>query len=285
MKKLLIAGNVAYPTTAASYNAVGAGALAIFNKGTFIAAPTGTGDPVLAERIELVLGRAIADGGPEVIDFIYLRNLATVKSVYVAATTFAATVTVPTVVVDEDYTIIVAKKGVVLNERNTYTATVRSVTGDTATTIATKLVAQINNQTRASDVTAANTAGAITVTAVNAGEDYTLVPADAMVNIALTSVTQGIPAVNDAAFVEDLARRCAGAKGVIFTYDGGGGLYKNYPINVSGTFTIYTLTFENPKLAGTTSGENVRQIVHIAVPTGAAQIATLDLILALDRTY
>ena len=47
---------------------------------------------------------------------------------------------------------------------------------------------------------------------------------------------------------------------------------------------VYTLTFYNPRHNEAIARENVRQIVHLAVPTGAASIATLDKILKILTT-
>ena len=63
-------------------------------------------------------------------------------------------------------------------------------------------------------------------------------------------------------------------------------LYPNYPLNPNtGTnttgagYTVYTLRFAVPRDVKTRD-ELVHQIVQIAIPTGAQQIDTMDIILA-----
>lgn len=283
MKQILIAGNVAYPTAAADYLAVDAGAIAVFNKGALVAAPTGTGDPVLTDTISIVLGRSADNGGPISINEIDLKTLNIVKGAYKAATKFTAAVTIPTPVIGKDYTIIVMKKGVQFNERATWTSTIQAVDGDTATTLAEKLVKSINGNTIGSEVTATNAAGKITITAVKSGADYNIVPADKLTGVAVTDVTIGFPAYGDKAFVANLASEAAADRGFEYTYRDGDSVNPGYPMAVdASSYTIYTLHFANHRKTGTRD-EPTKQYVTIAVPTGAAQITTLDKIFALDR--
>lgn len=283
MKQILIAGNVAYPTAAADYLAVAAGAVAVFNKGALLVTPTGTGDPILTEPISIVLGRAAANGGPIAINEIDVKTLSVVKGVYKAGTKFTAAITIPTPVIGKDYTIIVMKKGVQFNERATWTSTVQAVDGDTATTLATKLVKSINDNTIGSEVTATNAAGKITITAVKTGVDYNVVPADKLMGTAVTDVTIGFPAYGDGTFVANLASEAAADRGFEYTYRDGDSVNPGYPMAVDAdSYTIYTLHFANHRKTGT-HDEPTKQYVTIAVPTGAAQIASLDKIFALER--
>ena len=286
MKKLFIAGNVTYPVAPADPTAIADGAVGIYIKnGSFLAAPTGTGDPVLDEFISLCLGRSIANGGPKWIDRIPLKGLEVVKSAAVAATTFTSKVTVPSPVVGNVYTIVVAKIATVPNQRFKYSATVKAVTGDTASTIATKLKDLINANSSASGVTATSNAADVTITAKTAGDPYKVIPSDDLYGATVSAVTLGAPGINDAAYIKDLARQCASDSGFEYTYNNDGeGIYPGYNIDPSGTFVLYTFTYTSGR-AGRRTDEPITSVFHLAVPTGAAQIATLDAILALDRNY
>lgn len=286
MKKLFIAGNVAYPVAPADPTAIADGAVGIYIKdGSFLAAPTGTGDPVLDEFVSLCLGRTSANGGPKWIDRLPLKGLEVVKTAAVAATTFTAKVTCPSPVVGEVYTLVVVEKGTVFNQRNKYSATIKAVTGETATTLATKLTAAINANSKASGVTATSNAADITVLASKAGVPFRVIPSDALYGATVSAVTEGADGINDAAYIKDLARQCASDSGFEYTYNKDGeGIYPGYDINPSGTFVLYTFTYTSGR-AGRRTDEPITNVFHLAIPTGAAQIATLDAILALDRKY
>lgn len=286
MKKLFIAGNVAYPVAPADPTAIADGAVGIYTKdGAFLAAPTGTGDPILNEFVSLCLGRVVANGGPKWIDRLPLKGLEVVKTAAIAATTFTAKVTVPAPVAKEVYTLVVVEKGTVINERYKYSATVKAVTGETATTLATKLAAAINANSKASGVTATSNAADITLLASKPSVPFKVVPSDALYGAIVSAVTEGMAGVNDAISIKDLARQCASDMGFEYTYNKDGeGIYPGYDINPSGTFVLYTFTYTSGR-AGRRTDESITNVFHLAIPTGAAQIATLDAILALDRNY
>ena len=285
MKKLFIAGNVAYPVAPADPTAIADGAVGIYIKdGSFLAAPTGTGDPVLNEFVSLCLGRSSANGGPKWVDRIALKGLNVVKTAAVAATTFTAKVTCPTPTAGQVYTIVVVEKGTVFNQRSKYSAVVTAATGETASTLAAKLVTAINNNSRASGVSATANAADITITAAKAGVPYKVIPSDALYGATISAVTEGAKGINDAEYIKDLARQCASDSGFEYTYNDGDTIYPGYVINPSGTFVLYTFTYTSGRF-GRTTDEPVTSVLHLAIPTDAAQIATLDAILALDRVY
>mgnify|MGYP007113818036 CR=1 FL=1 len=51
-----------------------------------------------------------------------------------------------------------------------------------------------------------------------------------------------------------------------------------------GGWTVFTLTFYPHRDLRSGSTENVKTIIHLAIPTGAAQIATLETIFASVNT-
>lgn len=283
MRNVLLAGNVDYPSTAADYLAVPDGAIAIFNKGALLATPTDTGGPVLDQPIQLVLGRSVNKGGPVSIE-VDVHTLDIVKGKYVAATTFNSSVTIPSPVVDKDYTIVIMKKGIQFNERATWTVTHKVKSGDNANTIAAALTKSINFNTVGHGCTAAVHAAKITITAEKTGVDYVVVPSDDLTGVAVEDYVAGIAGYGDAKYVEHLLSEGASDKGFEYTYRDGDTIYHNYPEKVSGnSFTIYTLTFGTTRAGAKVRDERVKQIVQLCIPTGATQIDKLDKIFALQR--
>lgn len=283
MRNVLLAGSVDYPSTAADYLAVPDGAIAIFNKGALLATPTGIDDPVLDQPIQLVLGRSVDKGGPVSIE-VDVHTLDIVKGKNVAATTFKSSVTIPSSIVDKDYTIVIMKKGIQFNERATWTVTHKVKSGDTADTIAAALTKSINFNTVGHGCKAAVSAAKITITAEKAGVDYVVVPSDDLTGVTVADYAAGIAGYGDAKYVEHLLSEGASDKGFEYTYRDGDTIYHNYPEKVSGnSFTIYTLTFGTTRAGAKVRDERVKQIVQLCIPTGAAQIDKLDKIFALQR--
>lgn len=283
MRNVLLAGSVDYPSAAADYMAVADGAIAIFNKGALLAVPTGTGDPVLDKPIQLVLGRSADKGGPISIE-VDVHSLEVTKGENVAATKFTGAVTIPNPVVDKDYTIVIMKKGIQFNERATWTVTHKAKSGDTADKIAAALTKSINFNTVGHGCKATVAAAKITITAEKSGLDYEIIPSDDLFGTAVTDVTAGLAGYGDAEYVKHLLSEGASDKGFEYTYRDGDTIYPNYPEQVSGnSFIIYTLTFGTIREGAKVRDERVKQIVQLCIPTGAAQIAKLDKIFALQR--
>lgn len=285
MKQFLLAGNVAY-TAATDFNAVAAGALGVFYN--LAGVPTVTTDgSEIKKHAMLVLGRAASKGGPISLP-IYKNNFSFVKGEYTAATTFVATVTVVAPTKVGDHSIIVARKGVLFNERNKYTASVYITDlTTTATVLATKLIKAINANSAASGVSATNVAGVITITAAKSGIDYAIVTADNLQSITPSVTTKGSAAYGDAAYVRDLADKAAAESGFNYTFDQGRDdkLYPGYPVEPLASplatdvgYTIFTIKFSEPREVKTVD-RVVNQIIQVAIPTGATQIATFEAVL------
>lgn len=224
----------------------------------------------------MVVCGAASDKMPICFPEVDVKTLTVTKSSYDAGATYTSAITVPTTEKGKVYTVIVAKKGVVFNERNrwTYTSMAKSTT---AADVAKDIVAQINANSVTSGVSAAYTGGKITVTAKTKGDNYELIGADELMGVATTDTTAGKKPVLDKAYIQDLASRCAAGKG--FNYLGGDGkeIYPSYPEVVDeNQYILYTLRFAVPRVASKQRDEVVYQLLHIAVPVGSGAISTLD---------
>ena len=280
MKQLLISQKKAYATSTAKstdLTTVPEGTVAMFDLATgalLTNAAKATGD------FSIVVGRAAAKM-PLMFPEVNLKTLEVTKATYTVATTFTAKITVPTPTVGEHYTVIVTKKGTVFNERSNWSFTAMAK-DTTAANVAKQIAAQINANKYQLGVKAEYTGGAITITAVEAGKDYEVIGADALLGVAPTEVTNGKKAVCDKAYIQDLASRCAAGKGFNYAADDGKEIYPGYPEVVDeDQYVLYTLRFAVPRVAAKQRDEVVYQLVHLAVPVGSASIATLDVILGL----
>lgn len=220
-----------------------------------------------------------------VIPEVDFSSLTLQKATSQAAATFTAKVTISSVEVGKEYTIIIVKKGVVFHERNTWTAT-SYAKNTTVANVAADLVKQINASKETSGMTASNEGGVITLTAAQPGVDFEIVCADELTGVKPTTVTNGIAAILDKAYVEDLASRCAAGKGFNYTAEDAHELYPGYPEAVADTtYVLYTLRFKVGRSAAKQRDEQVYQIVHIAVPSTASSLITsLDTILGVGTT-
>lgn len=233
---------------------------------------------------------AIALGGGTktnafVIPEVDFSSLTLQKATNQAAATFTAKVTISSVTAGKEYTIIIVKKGVVFHERNTWTAT-SYAKSTTVADVAADLVKQINASKETSGMTASNSGGVITLTAAQPGVDFEIVCADELTGVKPTNVTNGIAAILDKTYVEDLASRCAAGKGFNYTAEDAHEMYPGYPETVADTtYTLYTLRFKVGRSAAKQRDEQVYQIVHIAVPsTAEALLGSIDTILGLGTT-
>lgn len=283
MKRLLIAGSATLATTPATIAAIAAAGI---DAGKIALYRIDTGAVITAALTEKIPGFTLFIGeGALSTDGKYMQSLGEVslrrfsytKTVYAAGTKFSANITIPTPAEGKDYTLTMAKKGVVFNERNKWSATTKAREGDTAATVAKRLGDQLKSlgKNEAFGVTVAS--AVITVTATNY-TDWNLVAGDDLYGTSVTTTVIGMPPVADDAYVKDLYRQCIGDEGIYGTDPAGLKLYNEPTISSAVGWTIYTLQYYNAKPFKTTTGEDVRQIVHIAIPAAAA--TTLDAILA-----
>lgn len=280
MRQFLLGKSVAYPTALTSL-AVGQLAFVALVSGVETLDSDGT---EIKDKGYIYLGKSDAKGGKLVVP-IYKNNFSYSKMVYAASTQYTGNFTIADDVAGSDYTVVVVKKGVGFNERNKWTATVRAKAADTVDTIAAALASQITANVGAG-VTAAASAGKVTVTAKEKGVDYELTLGDDLFGTAVTQ-THATAAVADAKYITDLAIKAAADAGIEYTYqDAGELIYPDFPLNplaqddsADTGFTVYTIRFAEPREMKTVD-QSINQIVQIAVPTGAAAIATIDKILA-----
>lgn len=286
MRNFILAANAAYPTELSLITA-GQVSISYLKNGaeTLVKdADTATG---LKDRGMITWKNPNSELGQIVFPF-YKKDLSYSVSKYSAATTFSANFTIASVEASSDYTVIIVKNGVKFNERNKWTSTIHAGKNDTVKNIADKIAAHINANTIGSGVSAVSditTVGKIIITAKKAGQPYTIVLADKLQGLTVTTSNAGLPAINDAAAIKDMANKAAADAGFEYTYDEFAGLYPAYPLNplaqadkADTGFTVYTIRFAEPRDMKTRD-EVVHQIIQIAYPTGSKAIDTLKIIL------
>lgn len=287
MERLLFAGNVALATTPATLAAVNAtgiaeGAVALYDhEGAIISKALTKNIPMFTL---FVGGGAFANKSKyaNIVSNIDTRRFSYVKSVYTSGTKFSAEVTVPTPVVGKDYTLTMAKAHTVLNERYKWSASERAREGDTAAIIAKKLGDQLKSLGKNEGFTATVSVAKITVTGIDY-EAWNLIAGDSMFGATITT-TKAMKPINDDAALKELQIRCIGAEGINSTSNDARKLYTLPEFSNADGWTVYTLTFYPHRDLRSGSTENVKTIIHLAIPTEAAQIATLDTILASINT-
>lgn len=286
MRNFILAANAAYPT-AVPLTTAGQVSISYLKNGVETLVKDADTATDLKDRGMITWKNPNSELGQIVFPF-YKKDLSYSVSAYSAATTFSANFTIASVEASSDYTVIIVKNGVKFNERNKWTSTIHAGKNDTPKTVADKIAAHINANTVGSGVSAVSdgtTAGKITITAKKAGQPYTIVLADKLQGLAVTTTAAGLPAINDAAAIKDMANKAAADAGFEYTYDEFAGLYPAYPLNplvqpdkADTGFTVYTIRFAEPRDMKTRD-EVVHQIIQIAYPTDAEAIATLKTIL------
>lgn len=286
MRNFILAANAAYPA-AVPLTAAGQVSISYLNNGVETLVKDAATAAGLKNRGMITWKNPNSKLGNIVFPF-YKKDLSYSVSTYSAASTFSASFTIASVEASSDYTVIIVKKGVKFNERNKWTSTIHAGKNDTVKNIADKIAAHINANTVGSGVSAVSdgtTAGKITITAKKAGQPYTIVLADELQGLTVTTAAAGLPAINDAAAIKDMANKAAADAGFEYTYDEFARLYPAYPLNplaqadkADTGFTVYTIRFAEPRDMKTRD-EVVHQIIQIAYPTGSAAIASLKTIL------
>lgn len=288
MERLLFAGNVALATTPATLATVNTkgiteGAVALYdNEGAIISKALTKNIPMFTL---FVGGGAFANKSKytNIVSDIDTRSFSYVKSVYVPGTKFNAEITVPTPVKGKDYTLTMAKAHTVLNERYKWSASERAREGDTAATIAKKLSTQLNSLGKNEGFTASVAAAKITVTGTDY-EAWNLIAGDSLFGVTITTTTKAVKPINDDAALKELQIRCIGGEGINSTSNDARKLYTLPEFSNAGGWTVFTLTFYPHRDLRSGSTENVKTIIHLAIPTEAVQIATLETIFASVNT-
>lgn len=286
MRNFILAANAAYPD-AVPLTTAGQVSISYLDDGAETLVKDADTAAKLKDRGMITWKNPNAELGQVVFPF-YRKDLSYSVSKYVAANIFSASFTIPSVEASSDYTVIIVKNGAKFNERNKWTSTIHAGKNDTLEIVADKIAAHINANTIGSGVSAVSdstTAGKITITAKKAGQPYTIVLADKLQGLTVTTAYAGLPAINDAAAIKDMANKAAADAGFEYTYDEFAGFYPAYPLNplaqpdrADTGFTVYTIRFAEPRDMKTRD-EVVHQIIQIAYPTGATAIGTLKTIL------
>lgn len=284
MERLLFADNVtldAAPATLAAVNAAGIteGAVALYdNKGAIISGALTKNIPMFTL---IVGGGAFANKSKytNIVSDIDTRRFSYVKSVYAAGIKFSAEITVPTPVEGKDYTLTMAKAHTVLNERYKWSASERAREGDTAAIIAKKLSTQLNSLGKNEGFTASVATAKITVTGTDY-EAWNLIAGDSLFGTEVTTTTKAMKPINDDAALKELQIRCIGGEGINSTSNDARKLYTLPEFSNAGGWTVFTLTFYPHRDLRSGSTENVKTIIHLAIPTEATQIASLEKIFA-----
>lgn len=287
MERLLFAGNVALATTPATLAAVNAegiteGAVALYDhEGKVISGALNKAIPMFTL---FVGGGAFANKSKysNIVSDIDTRRFSYVKSVYAVGTKFRAEITIPTPVVGNDYTLTMVKAHTVLNERYKWSASERAREGDTALIIAKKLSTRLNSLGKNEGFTATVSAAKITVTGIDY-EAWNLIVGDSLFGVTIAT-TKAMKPINDDAALKELQIRCIGAEGINSTSNDARKLYTLPEFSNAGGWTVFTLTFYPHRDLRSGSTENVKTIIHLAIPTGAAQITTLETIFASINT-
>lgn len=287
MERLLFAGNVALattPVTLATVNATGIaeGAVALYdNEGAIISKALTKNIPMFTL---FVGGGAFANKSKytNIVSDIDTRRFSYVKSTYAAGIKFSAEITVPTPVKGKDYTLTMVKAHTVLNERYKWSASERAREGDTAAIIAKKLSTQLNSLGKNEGFTASVAAAKITVTGTDY-EAWNLIAGDSLFGVTIAT-TKAVKPINDDAALKELQIRCIGGEGINSTSNDARKLYTLPEFSNAGGWEVFTLTFYPHRDLRSGSTENVKTIIHLAIPTGAAQIATLETIFASVNT-
>lgn len=283
MRQFILGANAAYPTKtvdaaiAADAGKVGFAYLDDNGKTAF----TATGAEIKDKGV-LVLLRQGAAGN--VVLPIYKHRFSFVKGVYQAAANPVYTVTLPEdIIPNQDYTIILVKKGVKFNERNKWSATVHAKSSDTTATIGAALLKYFQDNVVGTDVTVTYADKVLTFTANTKDCDFTVVPADYLIDAAVANATAFKKAYGDADYVADLANKAAADAGFEYTLmDDVHYMYPNYPLDPLAQpkatdvgYTIFTLKFSEPREVKTVD-DVVNQIIQVAFPTGSASIETFE---------
>lgn len=286
MRNFLLAGNVAAIAASTTIDKAPDGALGFYYMNNGVPTVDATGKLITGYG-QIVMGRASKDGGPIIIPF-YNKDFSYSKSTYSAAKTFTAKFTVPEPIIMCDHTVIFTKKGIQFNERSNWTVFIHVFKDtETADQVAAKIAKYVNDNTATLGLTATVDSATVTVTATKPAVDYEITMADALSGTTVTYTTRGEIGIADAEAIKKMANMAAADAGFEYTYmDDVHYLYPNYPLNPNAQpdaadagYTVYTLRFSVPRDVKTRD-ELVHQIVQIAIPTGAAQIATMDTILA-----
>lgn len=287
MERLLFVGNVALATAPITLAGIGAegiteGAVALYdNEGAIIREALTKNIPMFT----LFVGGGKFSNKSKytnIVSDIDTRRFSYVKSNYAAGIKFSAEITVPTPVKGKDYTLTMAKAHTVLNERYKWSASERAREGDTANIIAKKLSTQLNSLGKNEGFTAEVNAAKITVTGTDY-EAWNLIAGDSLFGADIAT-RKAVKPINDDAALKELQIRCIGGEGINSTSNDARKLYTLPEFSNAEGWTVFTLTFYPHRDLRSGSTENVKTIIHLAIPANAVDIGALEKIFASINT-
>ena len=248
------------------------------------------GSAVLAAAATKNFGIALGRGGdvmPFIIPEIDINTLNITVTQPSAGQKFKAEITIPTPVAGNNYTLVLVKKGTVVNERFKFTATefVPAGSSTTAAAMATSLGNQFKNY--ASNGTLAITvtvsSAKITIESNNYTDQYELVASDSLHGVDVIT-TPSKPNIGDKHYIETLAQQCTAGKGFNYLARESRDIYPGYPEPVEEIapadstttgYIVFFLRFSIKREAGKTMDEAVWQYVHVAVPKDNTSYSTI----------
>lgn len=229
----------------------------------------------------IVAGRG-ANNAAIVMPEVNLKTLKVVKAAYAAGTKLKKEFTIVAPADDLgvkvnnrlffDYTVIVSVAGTKLNERVNYTYTERFPKSVLPKDVAAKIGKHFSNQFAEAGVDVKVTVAAEKVSFEAAKDDsiFNVTLTDALAPLAITT-TAAVAACGTPEQILSLAKACAADAG--YQYHEDRDIYPGYLADVAkgATYNLYTLSYSNVlHPAAHVMEESVNQVIHIAVPVGAA---------------
>ena len=248
------------------------------------------GNAVLAKAATKNFGIALGRGGdvmPFIIPEIDINTLNITVTQPSAGQKFKAEITIPTPVEGNNYTLVLVKKGTVVNERFKFTATEFVPAGSSmpAAAMATSLGNQFKNYASNGtlNINVTVSSAKITIESNNYTDQYELVASDSLHGTTVTT-TPSKPNIGDKHYIETLAQQCTAGKGFNYLARESRDIYPGYPESVEEIaqndiatkgYVVFNLRFATKREAGKTMDEAVWQYVHVAVPKDNTSYSTI----------
>lgn len=248
------------------------------------------GSAVLAKAATKNFGIALGRSGdvmPFIIPEIDINTLSITVTQPSAGQKFKAEITIPNPVAGNNYSLVLVKKGTVVNERFKFSATefVPAGASMTAAAMATSLGNQFKNYASNGtlDINVTVSSAKITIESNNYTDQYELVASDSLHGVDVTT-TPSKPNIGDKNYIETLAQQCTAGKGFNYLARESRDIYPGYPEPVEEIaqddiatkgYVVFNLRFATKREAGKTMDEAVWQYVHVAVPKDNTSYSTI----------
>lgn len=252
------------------------------------------GSAVLAKAATKNFGIALGRSGdvmPFIIPEIDINTLSITVTQPSAGQKFKAEIIIPNPVAGNNYSLVLVKKGTVVNERFKFSATefVPAGASMTAAAMATSLGNQFKNYANNGtlDINVTVSSAKITIESNNYTDQYELVASDSLHGVDVTT-TPSKPNIGDKNYIETLAQQCTAGKGFNYLARESRDIYPGYPEPVEEIaqddiatkgYVVFNLRFATKREAGKTMDEAVWQYVHVAVPKDNTSYSTIAAIL------